>query len=169
MTQASRPKRSAPTRASARAPANDDAPDLQAGLAPVEDQATSFRHVREARRNELVEDYVELIADLIDETGEARPVDIAARLGVTKPTVNKMLKRLAQEDLVTQRPYRAVFLTEEGRNLAEASRRRHQIVETFLLSIGVSPETARADSEGMEHHVSDETLAIFEKLARKGG
>ena len=135
-------------------------------LSAVEDQATCFRHVREARRNELVEDYVELIADLIDDGGEARAVDIAARLGVTKPTVNKMLKRLQVEELITQRPYRAIFLTEAGRELAEESRKRHHIVESFLLSIGVSPDTARADAEGMEHHVSDETLKIFEKLVK---
>jgi len=138
--------------------------DDAATRAAVEEQATSFRHVREARRTELVEDYVELIADLIDDTGEARPVDIAARLGVTKPTVNKMLKRLAQDELITQRPYRAVFLTNSGRALAEESRQRHQIVEAFLLALGVSPETARNDAEGIEHHVSDETLAAFERV-----
>ena len=86
-------------------------------LSTVEDQATSFRQVRAARRNELIEDYVELIADLIDDGGEARAVDIAARMGVTKPTVNKMLKRLLQEELITQKPYRAVFLTAAGRAL----------------------------------------------------
>jgi DtxR family manganese transport transcriptional regulator len=141
----------------------------EAALSPVEDQATSFRQVREARRNELVEDYVELIADLIDDGGEARAVDIAARLGVTKPTVNKMLKRLAQEELITQRPYRAIFLTDAGRALAEESRKRHQIVESFLLSIGVSADTARADAEGMEHHVSEETLRIFERISQQQG
>lgn len=145
-------------------PGVPDAEDGQAGLAAVEDQATSFRNVRQARRNELVEDYVELIADLIDDTGEARPVDIAARLGVTKPTVNKMLKRLAQDELITQRPYRAVFLTDAGRDLAVASRKRHQIVEGFLMALGISPETARNDAEGIEHHVSDETLDVFERF-----
>ncbi len=134
------------------------------GLGTVEDQAASFRLVREARRNELVEDYVELIADLIDDLGEARPVDIAARLGVTKPTVNKMLKRLQHDELITQRPYRAVFLTDAGRELAEASRVRHQIVESFLLALGISPETARNDAEGIEHYVSDETLEAFQRL-----
>lgn len=137
----------------------------QGDLAPVEVQATTFRRVREARRNELVEDYVELIADLIDDSGEARPVDIAARLGVAKPTVNKMLKRLAQDGLITQRPYRAVFLTEDGRALAEESRQRHRIVTDFLLALGVSEETARNDAEGMEHNVSEETLAAMEAFA----
>lgn len=142
-------------------------PAQSPGIAAVEDQANGFRHVREARRTELAEDYTELIADLIDATGEARPVDIAARLGVAKPTVNKMLKRLAEDGLITQRPYRAVFLTDAGRTLAEECKKRHQIVEGFLLALGVSPETARLDSEGMEHHASAETLAAFEAFIAK--
>lgn len=132
----------------------------------VEEQAIGFKQARAARRNELVEDYVELIADLIDEGGEARQVDIAARLGVAQPTVVKMLKRLAQDGLVTQRPYRGVFLTDVGRELAEQSRERHRIVENFLLSLGISEEIARRDAEGIEHHVSPETLEVFERLGR---
>ncbi|MEQ8862776.1 MAG: manganese-binding transcriptional regulator MntR [Thalassobaculum sp.] len=156
------PQRSArPTRA------EDGESPVVEGLAPVEVQATAFRHVREARRNELVEDYVELIADLVDDGGEARPVDIAARFGVAKPTVNKMLKRLAQEGLITQRPYRAVFLTDAGRARAEESRCRHRVVIDFLLALGVSRETARRDAEGMEHTVSAETLAAMKAYTAK--
>ena len=125
----------------------------------------SFRQAREARRLELVEDYVELIADLIGDGGEARQVDIAARLGGAQPTVAKMLKRLAEEGFVQQRPYRGVFLTEAGRVLAEQSRERHRIVESFLCALGVSPETARRDAEGIEHHVSTETLEAFRRFA----
>ena len=134
------------------------------GLAAIEDQAESFRLMREARSSQVVEDYIELIADLIDDAGEARAVDIAARLGVTTPTVNNMLKRLRDDGLISQKPYRSVFLTDQGRQLAEASRKRHQIVESFLLSLGISPETARNDAEGMEHYASEETLAVFARL-----
>ena len=74
----------------------------------------NFRQVRQARRAELAEDYVELIADLIANGREARQVDIAARLGVAQPTVAKMLKRLARDGWVVQRPYRGVFLTPAG-------------------------------------------------------
>ncbi len=123
-----------------------------------------FRQVREARRLELVEDYVELIADLIGDGGEARQVDIAARLGVAQPTVAKMLKRLAEDGLVQQRPYRGVFLTEAGRTLAAEARERHRIVESFLLALGVSPDVARCDAEGIEHHVSGETLEAFRRF-----
>ena len=68
-------------------------------LPDAETQSESFRQVREARRSALVEDYVELISDLIGRDGEARQVDIASRLGVSQPTVAKMLKRLVDEGL----------------------------------------------------------------------
>jgi DtxR family manganese transport transcriptional regulator len=131
--------------------------------------AESFRHARQARSTILLEDYIELIADLIQDRNEARQIDIAARLGVAQPTVARMLVRLADEGLVTRRPYRGVFLTEKGKRLARASRERHRIVQAFLLSIGVSAETARLDAEGIEHHVSAETLEIFRKLAESKG
>jgi DtxR family manganese transport transcriptional regulator len=113
-----------------------------------------------------VEDYVELIAELVDGGGEARQVDIAARLGVAQPTVAKMLKRLAEDGLVSQRRYRGVFLTEAGRELADRSRERHHVVEAFLRALGISPETARLDAEGIEHHVSPETLEVFGRFVR---
>ena len=92
---------------------------------------------------------------------------MAARLGVSQPTVAKMLKRPASVGLIEQIPAR-IFLTPEGEKLAE-SRERHQIVENFLLAIGVSPEIARRDAEGMEHHVSEETLAMFLKFTQTQG
>ena len=137
-------------------------------LVNVEEHVEGFRQVREAHRRELIDDYVELISDLIREVGEARQVDMAARLGVSQPTVAKMLKRLATMGLIEMIPWRGVFLTAEGEKLAQESRERHQIVENFLLVLGVSPEIARRDAEGMEHHVSEETLdAFFTHAARR--
>ena len=138
-------------------------------LVNVEEHVEGFRQVREAHRRELIDDYVELISDLINEVGEARQVDMAARLGVSQPTVAKMLKRLASDGLIAQIPWRGIFLTQEGEKLAQESRERHQIVENFLLAIGVSPEIARRDAEGMEHHVSEETLAMFLKFTQTQG
>ena len=123
--------------------------------------------MREARRNELAEDYVELIADLIHQYGEARPVDIAERFGVRAPTVTKTLNRLAREGLITREKYRSVFLTEAGRTLAQECRRRHEIVLRFLIRLGLDPETAERDAEGIEHHVSEQTLALFESYANR--
>lgn len=133
----------------------------------VESHAEAFQKSREARRTELMEDYVELIADLIEHLGEARQTDIALRLGVAQPTVAKMLKRLAEENLITQRPYRGVFLTAEGEKLAAATRRRHEIVEAVLCRLGVDADTARQDAEGMEHHVSERTLQAFEQFLKR--
>jgi DtxR family transcriptional regulator, manganese transport regulator len=117
--------------------------------------------VRAARRNELAEDYVELIAELIHSHGEARPVDIAARMGVTAPTVAKTLGRLARDGLITRAKYRSIFLTEQGRALARECRHWHEIVLRFLLSLGLDAETAKRDSEGIEHHLSEQTLELF--------
>lgn len=132
-----------------------------AAMPDADIQVQSFRQVREAHRSELVEDYVELISDLIAHGGEARQVDIAARLGVAQPTVAKMLKRLVRDGLAIQRPYRGVFLTQAGEEIATMSRERHRTVEGFLLALGVPADIARRDAEGIEHHVSEETLAIF--------
>ncbi|WP_237143767.1 manganese-binding transcriptional regulator MntR [Phyllobacterium zundukense] len=129
----------------------------------------SFRRTRHNRRTELIEDYVELIADLIEDGGEARQVDIALRLGVAQPTVAKMLKRLAADGYIQQRRYRGIFLTDMGKQLAEQSRERHHIVESFLCAIGISVETARIDAEGIEHHVSPETLEAFRLFVAKTG
>ena len=107
----------------------------------------------------------EQIDDLINAYGEARVVELARRFGVSHATVNKVVKRLARDGLVHTRPYRSIFLTEEGRELAEWSRRRHQIVLNFLRSIGVSERTAKLDAEGIEHYVSDDTLAAFARIA----
>lgn len=141
-------------------------PRRAASLVAAEIQSESFRQTRQARRLELVEDYVELIDDLITAGGEARQVDIAERLGVAQPTVAKMLKRLTEDGFVSQQPYRGVFLTEAGQRLAAEARERHRVVEAFLLALGVSPETARRDAEGIEHHVSSETLCAFRRFAQ---
>jgi len=85
-------------------------------LVNVEEHVEGFRQVREAHRRELIDDYVELISDLIREVGEARQVDMAARLGVSQPTVAKMLKRLATVGLIEMIPWRGVFSPRKGRS-----------------------------------------------------
>ena len=123
--------------------------------------AAKFERIRKAHLSEVMEDYVEMIADLIEETGEARAVDLAARFGVTSPTVNATIQRLQRDGLVETRPYRSIFLTEAGVTLANACKERHQIVHDFLVSLGVPSDIADADAEGMEHHISHQTLELF--------
>jgi len=121
-------------------------------------RAAAFRATREAHASEMAEDYVELIGDLIEEHGEARVIDLAQHMGVTQPTVAKIIQRLKSLGLVQNRRYRALFLTDAGKALATRSRERHQVVVDFLVALGIDPEIAAIDSEGMEHHVSDATL-----------
>jgi len=124
-------------------------------------QAEGFGRIREDHRAEIAEDYVELIADLIEAHGEARSVDLANRLGVANATVANTIARLQREGLVTSEPYRSIFLTDKGRALATHCRQRHHTVVAFLQALGVSEATAHRDAEGIEHHVSSETLDAF--------
>ena len=130
-------------------------------------QAESFRRSRRDHATEVAQDYVEAIADLSASVGEARVVDLARRLGVTHVTVNRTLVRLRRAGYVNTKPYRAIFLTDVGRRLAEESKRRHETVVAYLRSIGIPEKVAELDAEGIEHHVSPETLAAFERLLKK--
>jgi DtxR family manganese transport transcriptional regulator len=133
-------------------------------LQEPDEQAEAFAVVRQAHLMESTEDYVELIDDLIASQGEARLVELAERLGISQPSASKTIARLQREGFVTSEPYRSIFLTDKGKSLADASRARHDLVYRFLLSIGVSEDTAKIDSEGVEHHVSQETLDAFQRI-----
>jgi DtxR family manganese transport transcriptional regulator len=136
-------------------------------LPPVAAQARRFDKARSAQSHALMEDYAELISDLIAAQGEARPTDIARRLGVSHATAIKFLARMKQAGLVTSQPYRGVFLTQAGADLAEKTRRRHRLVVDLLVAVGVPGEVAEVDAEGMEHHVSDAALAAFARFLAK--
>jgi len=132
-------------------------------------QARRFRKARSARSAATLEDYTELIADLIAANGEARMADIARRLGVAHPTVSKSIARLKREGLVTARPYRGIFLTEAGLAMAKSVRQRHRLVVELLVAVGAPREAAEADAEGIEHYVSAATLRAFEAFLRENG
>ena len=133
----------------------------------LEQRARAFAKVREAHQTETAEDYVEMIADLIELEGEARVIDLARYFGVTHATVSKIVTRLNKEGYVVNRPYRSLFLTEKGRSLAQRCKERHDIVFSFLRSLNIEPETAHLDAEGIEHHVSEETLKALAHLTEQ--
>jgi DtxR family transcriptional regulator, manganese transport regulator len=137
---------------------------LQSLLAMTQNR---FQRTREDHSRELNEDYVELIDDLIVETGEARITDLATRLGVSKVTVSKRVGKLTEAGLVHSSRYRDVTLTHDGKKLADEARERHRLVYEFLISLGISPETAETDAEGIEHHCSEETLRAMTAAASK--
>lgn len=135
----------------------------------VTPQTERFAQARAAQAMAVLEDYAEMIGDLTEEMGEARVADIALRMGVTHPTATKAVGRLKREGLAVARPYRGVFLTEAGVALADRVRARHRTVVDLLIAVGVPPENAELDAEGLEHHVSDTTLAAFERFLKWGG
>ena len=126
-----------------------------------------FARTRDDHSRESAEDYVELVLTLIEDNGEARVTDLADKLGISAVTVSQTLKRLSTQGFVRAEPYRSVFLTDEGTALAHMVRKRHQIVLDFLLALGISRQTAEHDSEGIEHHVSPETLDALERFLNR--
>ena len=149
-------------------PPKENAAGRRGRPVPALPPAESFRRSRRDRAGEIAQDYVEAIADLSAAVGEARVTDLARRLGVTHVTVNRTLARLQAAGYVNTKPYRAIFLTAAGRTLAAESKQRHETVVAFLLSLGVPKKIAELDAEGIEHHVSPETLAAMERrLNRK--
>jgi DtxR family manganese transport transcriptional regulator len=145
---------------------NEPQKKLESKLADPKVQASWFARVREAHQKETTEDYVELIADLIDNQQEARLSDLATRLGVAHPTANKVVSRLKAEGYIESQPYRSIFLTDKGWKLAKKCKERHQIVLELLIRLGVDPEAAEFDAEGIEHHISDKTLDIMKRFER---
>lgn len=129
--------------------------------------AKSYIHTRKAHETELAEDYVELIEDLINKDGEARIVDIANHLGISKATVNQTINRLIKKGFLLSKPYRAIRLTKKGENTATRARLRHKIVYDFLIALGLDKEIAELDSEGIEHHVGNKTLNKLKNLTNK--
>ena len=127
----------------------------------------SFKKVRDAHKSENTEDYLEIIADLLNVKGEARIVDIASKLDIAQATANTTIQRLQNQGFVKKEPYRSIFLTLRGQQVASISKKRHIIVLTFLKNLGLDIKTAEADAEGIEHHVSDKTLKKMEQFNKR--
>jgi Mn-dependent DtxR family transcriptional regulator len=111
-----------------------------------------------------VEDYVEVIYELILEKGYARIIDIGAHLHVSSPTATKMIQKLAEDGLVVYERYRGIALTSEGTELAKKVRHRHGILTSFLRLMGVDEATAHRETEGIEHHLEAATLRAIAEL-----
>ncbi|WP_242631299.1 manganese-binding transcriptional regulator MntR [Rubinisphaera italica] len=122
------------------------------------------KRTRSDHATELTEDYVEAISEIIADAGVCRAVDLAQKFQVSHVTVNRTVGRLQRDGYVTTEPYAPIELTSVGTRLAKASQERHQLVLEFLLALGVSNATAITDSEGIEHHVSPETLRAMQKF-----
>jgi Mn-dependent DtxR family transcriptional regulator len=114
------------------------------------------------------QDYLETILDFSSESGQARSIDIARTLGVSRASVNKSLGALKESGLVEHEHYGDIRLTEKGLKLARAVRARHNALKLFLTSVlGVEEETAERDACRMEHAISRETAAKLEESLKK--
>lgn len=135
---------------------------------PEPNSAGTHSRIRSDHATELAEDYVEAIAAVIAEKHACRAVDLARRFEVSHVTVNKTIGRLVRDGYVETEPYGPVLLTAKGRRLARHAAERHDVVLNFLLALGVRRPVAEVDSEGIEHHVSSETLKAMKSfLARQ--
>ena len=124
----------------------------------------SFAKARRDHSQETAEDYIEAVSDIVHLHGECRVKHLAAHMGVSHVTVTRIVARLQQENLLNTKPYYPIRLTAKGERLAAKIRHRHQIVVQFLHLLGVQEDTASRDAEGIEHHVSDETLACMQEF-----
>ena len=121
----------------------------------------AFIATRHHHLSEIAEDYVELVADLVQSKGEARTGDIASCMGVSHVTVVRTLRRLQRKGYLHVEPHKSIALTKSGEELAAFSKSRHDLLFRYLVSLGVPEEVAAIDAEGMEHHISLQTLEAF--------
>lgn len=134
-------------------------------------QKNAYAKTRLDHASETAEDYVEVIlrlSHLLDRTSDSldrvRTTDVVKQLQVAQPTVTKILSRLEREGLILVLPRQGIQLTEAGEELARKSMARHELVLRWLRSVGVSEQTAELDAEGIEHHLSEETLTAIRKF-----
>ncbi len=110
------------------------------------------------------EDYLETMLMLQEQRGYIRSIDVAAHLGVTKPSVSYATKRLRENGYITMDPDGLITLTESGMAIAASMLNRHQTLTNFLIALGVDRETAEADACKMEHDISDSTFEAIKRF-----
>jgi DtxR family manganese transport transcriptional regulator len=133
----------------------------------IKARSVPFAKTRDHHANETAEDYVEAVAEIIDEHGECRVLNLARHFNVSHVTVSRIVKRLQIEKLLNTQPYRPIELTAQGAALAKRVRERHEVVLKFLIAIGVDKRSAEIDSEGIEHHVGPKTLSAMKRFLKQ--
>lgn len=126
--------------------------------------AHRYDRVRRQHQEELAEDYVETIQELSNTLESVRVRDLCNHFGVTHVTVIRTLERLGKQNLVVRHKDGSIGLTATGKKIAQEAAVRHDLVYRFLLSLGISEKSALADAEGIEHHLSSETIAAMKKF-----
>jgi len=114
--------------------------------------------------SQTAEDYLERIHELIEEKGYARVVDIASSLDVKQASVTNMVQKLDEMGYLNYQKYRGLVLTEEGRTIALAIQKRHEMLSRFFSLFGIDAATQQSDIEGIEHHLSSKTMDMLTSL-----
>jgi Mn-dependent DtxR family transcriptional regulator len=153
---------STPTARHARGSLFQGKGELDARLTSIRD---ANRTIREDRTDRM-EDYLEVIYELVLQKGYATTVDISDYLNVSSPSVTRMMKKLHETGFLRYEKYRGMSLTDKGLEVAKAIRKRHGILAEFFKMIGVQNDVANEDAEGIEHHLHSETLKKLEDFVR---
>src|SRR2546428_1550246 len=119
-----------------------------------------------ASPGQSAEDYLERIHELIEEKGYARVVDIASSLQVKQASVTSMVQKLGESGYLNYVKYRGLVLTDKGPEVARSIQQRHETLSRFFSLFGIDRETQKEDIEGIEHHLSPETVEVLADLAR---
>lgn len=133
-------------------------PDKENRLVAIRDA----NNVKKEDRTDRMEDYLEVIYELVQQKGYATTVDISSYLNVSSPSVTKMMQKLDETGYLKYEKYRGIKLTNEGIRIARNIRNRHGLLAEFFKIIGVDEETANNDAEGIEHHLHPETMKKLE-------
>ena len=114
--------------------------------------------------SDRVEDYLEVISELVDMKGYAATLDISRYMNVSAPSVTKMLKKLDAEGFLEYEKYYGINLTEEGQRVADMIKQKHGILLEFFEILGIGKEIANQDAEGIEHHLNPKTIRQIRKF-----
>ena len=120
--------------------------------------------LEKTRSSSRMEDYLEIISELVELKGYATTLDISRYMNVSAPSVTKMLQRLDEGGFLEYEKYHGINLTEKGIQIAEGIRQNHGILLEFFEILGVGYDTANQDTEGIEHHLNPKTIKQLRKF-----
>ena len=128
---------------------------------PLIESIRKVNFTQKKERTDRMEDYLEIIYELVEQKGYATSADITECLNVSAPSVTKMMRRLQSTGYLEYEKYRGIRLTQQGTDIAKNIKRKHELLTEFFRFIGVREDIANSDAEGIEHHLHAETFKKY--------
>ncbi|MEX0862381.1 metal-dependent transcriptional regulator [Nitrosopumilus sp.] len=128
------------------------------------DSIKAAHQSEKTRSSTRMEDYLEIISELVELKGYATTLDISRYMHVSAPSVTKMLQRLDEGEFLEYEKYHGINLTNKGKQIAEGIRQKHGILLEFFEILGIGFDTANQDTEGIEHHLNPKTIKQLRKF-----